>query len=82
MVRNVKRLLSIIAGVVLILIGIIGGFIPIMQGWVFILAGALLLGINKTRAWRRMMARIRLYRMRRNAKKEINEKETKEDSDN
>lgn len=39
MLTNGKRLARIMAGFVLIVIGIIGGFIPILQGWVFILAG-------------------------------------------
>jgi uncharacterized membrane protein YbaN (DUF454 family) len=28
-----------ILGLTLVLVGIIGGFIPILQGWVFVLAG-------------------------------------------
>jgi uncharacterized membrane protein YbaN (DUF454 family) len=28
-----------IVGLTLVLVGIIGGFIPILQGWVFVLAG-------------------------------------------
>ena len=35
----VKKIGRISLGVLLILIGIIGGFIPILQGWIFILLG-------------------------------------------
>ncbi len=33
------KILRIVSGVICILIGVIGGFIPILQGWVFILLG-------------------------------------------
>lgn len=39
MLDNGKRLTRIIGGFVLIVIGIICGFLPILQGWIFILAG-------------------------------------------
>ena len=38
-----KRILKIGAGVVLILLGVISGFIPIVQGWIFVGLGILLL---------------------------------------
>jgi len=37
--RHAIRVARISAGGLLLLIGIIGGFIPVLQGWVFILAG-------------------------------------------
>ena len=36
-----------VLGIFLILIGIISGFIPIIQGWIFVLAGLLLLGFTR-----------------------------------
>ena len=42
----IKKSLRIFLGIVLILIGIIGGFIPILQGWMFILAGCAVIGIR------------------------------------
>ena len=39
----VKHLLKITLGVVLVLIGIIGGLIPIFQGWVFGIPGMIIL---------------------------------------
>jgi len=38
-----RRLLRNAIGAICIAIGIVGGFIPILQGWMFILAGLLLL---------------------------------------
>jgi hypothetical protein len=35
--------LRIILGVVFLILGVIGGFVPIMQGWIFILLGLLVL---------------------------------------
>jgi hypothetical protein len=35
--------LRIILGVVFLILGVIGGFVPIMQGWIFILLGVLVL---------------------------------------
>lgn len=35
---NVRKVLRNIAAVILLLIGIVGGFIPILQGWVFVIA--------------------------------------------
>ena len=39
----VKHLLKITLGIVLVLIGIIGGLIPIFQGWVFGIPGMIIL---------------------------------------
>lgn len=37
--RFLKLVLRNVAGVLLILLGVISGFIPILQGWILILAG-------------------------------------------
>ena len=42
-----KIVIRKVIGITLIIIGVISGFIPIIQGWVFILAGLALLGIKK-----------------------------------
>lgn len=39
MKQGVKRLLKNIVGLFLILVGIVFGFLPILQGWVFIILG-------------------------------------------
>ena len=41
------QLLKKIAGVALIIMGVISAFIPIIQGWIFVVAGLLLLGVKK-----------------------------------
>ena len=38
------KIVRVVLGVILILIGIIGGLIPIFQGWIFGLPGLMLLG--------------------------------------
>jgi predicted tellurium resistance membrane protein TerC len=43
MKNTLKKIGRITGGILLILLGIIGGFIPILQGWMFILAGLYLL---------------------------------------
>lgn len=35
--------LRIVLGVIFLILGVIGGFVPIMQGWIFILLGLLVL---------------------------------------
>ena len=39
----IKKSLSIIIGVVLVCIGIVGGLIPIFQGWIFGIPGLIIL---------------------------------------
>ena len=39
----VKHLLKITLGIILVLIGIIGGLIPIFQGWIFGIPGLIIL---------------------------------------
>ncbi len=47
-----------VAGLVLIAIGVIGGFVPILQGWVFVLAGLAVLS-KHSRLARRWFERVR-----------------------
>lgn len=47
-----------VAGLALIAIGVIGGFVPILQGWVFVLAGLAVLS-KHSRLARRLFARVR-----------------------
>ena len=39
MQRQAVRLVRLSVGGLLLLIGVIGGFVPVLQGWLFILAG-------------------------------------------
>lgn len=39
--------MRIILGTLLIIAGVIMGFIPILQGWIFVLAGLLLIGVKR-----------------------------------
>lgn len=41
--KTVKKTIKVVAGVVLVVIGLIGGLIPIFQGWMFGIPGLLLL---------------------------------------
>ena len=41
------KIIRFISGIFLIILGIISGFLPILQGWLFILLGLFLLGFNK-----------------------------------
>ena len=41
---KIKDIIKIIIGVLLIIIGLIGGTIPIFQGWMFGIPGLMLLG--------------------------------------
>ena len=42
--RPVTKTIRVIIGTILIIIGLIGGLIPIFQGWVFGIPGLMLLG--------------------------------------
>ena len=48
--RHAVRIARLSVGSVLILVGVIGGFIPILQGWVFIRAGLSRLAQESERA--------------------------------
>lgn len=47
MYKYTLQIFKKIVGVTLIIIGIISGFIPLVQGWIFILVGLLLIGVEK-----------------------------------
>ena len=52
----VKHVLKVALGILLVLIGIIGGLIPIFQGWVFGIPGMIILAeyfspIKKVLSW-------------------------------
>ena len=42
--NSINKILRVVAGVILIIIGLIGGLIPIFQGWIFGIPGLMLLG--------------------------------------
>ena len=42
--KTVLDILKVILGIILIIIGFIGGLIPIFQGWLFGIPGLILLG--------------------------------------
>jgi uncharacterized membrane protein YbaN (DUF454 family) len=48
--RHATRVLRLSAGSVLLLVGVIGGFIPVLQGWLFILAGLSIMAPESQRA--------------------------------
>ncbi|OHD14874.1 MAG: hypothetical protein A2086_13225 [Spirochaetes bacterium GWD1_27_9] len=49
--KNLKKILRNIFGVICLIIGVIGGFIPFLQGWIFVLIGFLLLDFAKKEEW-------------------------------
>jgi uncharacterized membrane protein YbaN (DUF454 family) len=54
-----KRILKIALGILLVLLGIVGLFLPILQGILFLILGALLLS-SESRHVRRIIAFLRL----------------------
>jgi uncharacterized membrane protein YbaN (DUF454 family) len=42
-----KKIIRNTIGIILIIFGCIGGFIPVLQGWIFVLAGYILLDFKK-----------------------------------
>jgi uncharacterized membrane protein YbaN (DUF454 family) len=67
MLHNGKRLARIIGGFLLILLGIVGGFVPILQGWIFIVAGLALWSVDFEWA-KRLRIRIKYAALRAAAK--------------
>tara|TARA_B000000557_G_C20786411_1_gene448892 strand:- start:698 stop:889 length:192 start_codon:yes stop_codon:yes gene_type:complete len=58
----IKKTARIIIGITLVIIGIIGGLIPIFQGWVFGIPGLIILAdyfppIKKLLAWAKKKAK-------------------------
>ena len=43
MVRHLRRGVVIVLGVFFLLLGVISGFLPVIQGWIFVLIGLTLL---------------------------------------
>tara|TARA_X000000368_G_C22395475_1_gene435134 strand:- start:152 stop:352 length:201 start_codon:yes stop_codon:yes gene_type:complete len=41
---SITKIIRVVLGVILLIIGLIGGLIPIFQGWIFGLPGLMLLG--------------------------------------
>ena len=52
MQRKIIRVVRLGGGLTLISVGVIGGFIPILQGWVFVIAGLTLVAPESRRATR------------------------------
>jgi uncharacterized membrane protein YbaN (DUF454 family) len=50
--RKALRWFRLTAGSALLLLGFVGGFIPVLQGWVFVLAGLGLMAPESRRARR------------------------------
>ncbi len=50
MKRQALRIARLSAGSALLILGVIGGFIPVFQGWVFVLAGLSVLSPESERA--------------------------------
>ena len=63
-----------IIGLLLIALGVVGGFVPILQGWVFVLAGLAILSKHSPLA-RRWFERVR--QMGRNARESFRKKSGK-----
>ena len=42
--NSLAKIIRVVLGIILILIGLVGGLIPIFQGWIFGLPGLMLLG--------------------------------------
>tara|TARA_B100001109_G_scaffold73010_1_gene59646 strand:+ start:803 stop:1003 length:201 start_codon:yes stop_codon:yes gene_type:complete len=42
--NSISKIFRVVLGVVLVIIGLVGGLIPIFQGWVFGIPGLMLLG--------------------------------------
>ena len=42
--KSILNLLKVALGIILIIIGFVGGLIPIFQGWIFGIPGLMLLG--------------------------------------
>lgn len=58
MKRHALRIARLSIGSLLIVFGVIGGFIPVLQGWIFVLGGLSLLAQESDRA-RLLLERVR-----------------------
>lgn len=59
---SVKRIVRNVAGFLLVLLGIVSGFLPILQGWLFILIGIGLIDIPAKRRLHEWCKRFSWYR--------------------
>lgn len=55
-VGRIRKIVDWVVGLTLIVIGVIGGFVPILQGWVFILAGLAVLASHSR--WARALLEV------------------------
>lgn len=51
MERTAKLWLKRTAGVILILLGVVSGLVPVVQGWLLILIGLYLLEVDWVKGW-------------------------------
>ena len=59
----IKQTVRITLGIILVIIGLIGGLIPIFQGWIFGIPGLIILAdyfppVNRLLVWAKKKARI------------------------
>lgn len=52
MTTRLRKAVDWVLGLTLIGVGIVGGFIPVLQGWIFVLAGLAVLSSHSTLAHR------------------------------
>jgi len=72
--ESILRIARIVAGVLLVVLGIIGLVLPFLQGILFIVAGLGLLSVDipAVRRWRvRLLRRLRQWRARRHKSPEL-----------
>ncbi len=43
MLLNLRKITRISLGILLVILGVIGGFLPVVQGWMFMIPGLLIL---------------------------------------
>jgi len=82
MKRQVERVARLTIGSILLLIGVIGGFIPILQGWIFVIAGLKLMAPESRRARRALdWARSKVKREEQRESEATDDLDEKVDSD-
>ncbi len=61
--NSINKILRVVAGTILLIIGLIGGLIPIFQGWIFGIPGLMLLGsvFPSVKTWtKKLLKRLKL----------------------
>ena len=61
--NSINKILRVVAGIILIIIGLIGGLIPIFQGWIFGIPGLMLLGsvVPSVKTWtKKLLKKLKL----------------------